>query len=47
MEPASLAREISDELDLARGHYAPAGQVEPLATSQALLDLSNQWRLPF
>jgi proteasome accessory factor B len=46
-EPASLAREISEELDLARGHYAPAGQVEPLATSQALLDLSNQWRLPF
>ena len=47
LEPASLAREISEELDLARGHYAPAGQVEPLATSQALLDLSNQWRLPF
>jgi predicted DNA-binding transcriptional regulator YafY len=47
MEPAGLARKISDELDLARGHYAPAGQVEPLATSQALLDLSDQWRLPF
>jgi predicted DNA-binding transcriptional regulator YafY len=47
IEPASLAREISEELDLARGHYAPAGQVEPLATSPALLDLSAQWRLPF
>jgi predicted DNA-binding transcriptional regulator YafY len=47
VEPASLAREISEELDLARRHYAPAGQVEPLATSQALLDLSDQWRLPF
>jgi len=47
LEPASLAREISEELDLARGHYPPAGQVEPLATSQALLDLSDQWRLPF
>ena len=47
VEPAALAREISEELERARRHYAPAGQVEPLATSQALLDLSNQWRLPF
>jgi predicted DNA-binding transcriptional regulator YafY len=47
VEPAALAREISEELERARRHYAPAGQVEPLATSQALLDLSDQWRLPF
>jgi predicted DNA-binding transcriptional regulator YafY len=47
IEPARLAQEIREELDLARGHYAPADQVEPLATSQALLDLSSQWCLPF
>ena len=47
VEPASLAAEIRDELDLARRHYAPADQVEALATSQALIDLSAQWRLPF
>jgi proteasome accessory factor B len=47
IEPASLALEIRNELDLARGHYAPAGQVEPLAASPALLDLSAQGRLPF
>jgi proteasome accessory factor B len=47
VEPGSLAREIRDELDLARRHYAPAGQVEPLAASPALLDLSAQGRLPF
>jgi predicted DNA-binding transcriptional regulator YafY len=47
VEPASLALEICEELDRAREHYEPADQVEPLATSQALLDLSAQWRLPF
>jgi len=47
MRPPSLAAEIRDELDLARRHYAPDDQVEPLATSQALLDLGDQWRLPF
>lgn len=46
-EPETLAREIGEELERARRHYAPADQVEPLATSQALLDLSDQWRLPF
>lgn len=45
--PAQLAREIREELDLARGQYPSADQVEPLATSQALIDLSTQWRLPF
>jgi predicted DNA-binding transcriptional regulator YafY len=47
LEPGSLAQDIRDELDLARGHYAPHGQVEPLAASPALFDLSAQRRLPF
>lgn len=47
VEPASLARGIRNELDLAREHYAPVGQVEPLAASPALFDLSAQGRLPF
>ncbi len=47
VKPAKLAEEIREELDLARRHYRPADQVEPLATSEALLDLSAQWRLPF
>jgi len=45
--PVSLAREIREELDLTRRHYAPAAQVEPLAASPALFDLSAQGRLPF
>lgn len=47
VEPASLARGIRNELDLARERYAPVGQVEPLAASPALFDLSAQGRLPF
>jgi predicted DNA-binding transcriptional regulator YafY len=47
VEPASLAAEIREELELARRRYAPAGAVEPLAASPALFDLSTQGRLPF
>jgi predicted DNA-binding transcriptional regulator YafY len=47
IKPGSLAAEIREELDLARRHYAPADQVEALATSQALMDLSAQRSLPF
>lgn len=47
VEPADLAQDILDELDLARGHYAPAARVEPLGASPALFDLSAQSRLPF
>lgn len=47
IEPAELASAIKEELELARRHYAPDDQVEALATSQALIDLSAQWRLPF
>jgi hypothetical protein len=47
LEPVSLAQEIRDELELARDHYAARGQVEPLAASPALFDLSAQHRLPF
>ena len=47
VEPATLAQDIRHELDLARGHYALPGQVEPLAVSPALFDLSAQGRLPF
>ncbi|HNV03546.1 MAG TPA: transcriptional regulator [Vicinamibacterales bacterium] len=45
--PPTLAEQIRDELDAARRHYAPADRVEALATSQALIDLGDQWRLPF
>jgi proteasome accessory factor B len=47
VEPATLAQNIRNELDLARGHYALPGQVEPLMVSPALFDLSAQGRLPF
>jgi predicted DNA-binding transcriptional regulator YafY len=45
--PPTLAREIREELDLTRERYATAAQVEPLAASPALFDLSSQARLPF
>jgi hypothetical protein len=47
LEPDSLAQEIREELDLARGHYRTDVQGEPLAASPALFDLSAQRRLPY
>lgn len=47
IEPEALCFEIQEELELARRHYRPADQIEPLATSQAMIDLTAQWRLPF
>lgn len=47
IEPAKLAHAIKEELELARRHYPPDDQVDALTTSQALIDLSAQWRLPF
>lgn len=47
LAPPELAREILDELELARHHYTADVSSEAMATSQAMLDLTVQWRLPF